>query len=303
MRRRFSFGTCGHDPAVWMTAIFTPLFVMFIAATSAPGAAEDNPHADVLSIGGSVTEIVYALGQEHRLVARDTTSSFPAAALKLPDVGYIRALSPEGVLSVDPALILSEEGAGPPETIAVLRAASIRFVTVPDQYTPDAILEKIRVVGAALDAQPQADKLIAQTQADLKEVVADNAARTGAPKRVMFVLSTQGGRIMAAGSGTAADAIITLSGAVNAVEGIEGYKQIGDESVGLAAPDVILMMDRSGDHSLSDAALFELPAMQLTPAFETRSVVRMNGLLLLGFGPRTAQAIHQLNAAVYATGG
>ena len=75
---------------------------------------------NVLSIGGSVTEIVYALGEEDRLIARDSTSVFPVAAEALPDVGYMRALSPEGVLAVSPGLIISEDGAGPPETIAVL---------------------------------------------------------------------------------------------------------------------------------------------------------------------------------------
>ena len=76
----------------------------------------------VLSIGGSVTEIIYALGEQDRLIARDTTSSYPAEAKNLPDVGYMRALSPEGILSVDPQLIIAEDGSGPPETIAVMRA-------------------------------------------------------------------------------------------------------------------------------------------------------------------------------------
>jgi iron complex transport system substrate-binding protein len=81
----------------------------------------------ILSIGGSVTEVIFALGEQGRLVARDTTSSFSAAAKDLPDVGYMRSLSPEGVLSVTPGLILAEEGSGKPETIAVLEAADIPF--------------------------------------------------------------------------------------------------------------------------------------------------------------------------------
>ena len=64
------------------------------ALTAAPGFAEEPDR--IVVIGGSVTEIVYALGQQERLVARDTTSNHPPEVEALPDVGYIRALSPEG---------------------------------------------------------------------------------------------------------------------------------------------------------------------------------------------------------------
>ena len=101
--------------------------------------AESHKAERILSIGGSVTEIVYALGEEDRLVARDTTSTHPPDAQSLPDVGYMRSLSPEGVLSVAPDLIVAEDGAGPPETIALLNAASIPFVTVPDRYSAEGV--------------------------------------------------------------------------------------------------------------------------------------------------------------------
>ena len=95
--------------------LIASLAAIFFAS---PNHAED-PASRVVSIGGAVTEIVYALGEEARLVARDTTSNYPPEATALPDVGYIRRLSPEGVMSVRPDLILSEEGAGPPEALKV----------------------------------------------------------------------------------------------------------------------------------------------------------------------------------------
>ena len=82
-----------------------------------------------------------------RIVAVDTTSLFPAEALKQkPNVGYMRALSAEGVLGLNPSLVLAIEGAGPKETIAVLEAATVPLVRVPDRYTGDGILEKIRLI-------------------------------------------------------------------------------------------------------------------------------------------------------------
>nr|WP_245710928.1 ABC transporter substrate-binding protein [Citreimonas salinaria] len=273
-----------------------------MAVTAATAGAQQA--ADVLSMGGAVTEIVVALGQGHRLRARDATSTWPPEVTDLPDVGYVRALSPEGVLSVEPALILSEEGAGPPEAIDVIRAADLDFVEIPDALTADGILRKIETVGDALGVPDRAAAMSAEVEADLVDAMADAAQPEAEKKRVLFVLSTQGGKINASGTGTAADALIRMAGGVNAVTEYAGYKQITDEAVGLAAPDVILMMDRAGaddtDHGGADDELFAMPAIRLTPAAQSRSVIRMDGLLMLSFGPRTAEAIRRLNAALYA---
>lgn len=284
------------------TAVLTSFFGAAVAVWVASGQAHstERPHAEVLSIGGSVTEIIYALGEDHRLVARDTTSVYPSEADRLPDVGYMRALSPEGVLSVAPGLILSEEGAGPPETIAVLKSAGIPFVTVPDVRDGAGIAEKIRVVGEALGVPEKADILAANVQAEMAQAAA-SAANAAAEdrKRVLFVLSTQGGRVLASGTGTAADAIIQLAGGENAVAGFEGYKPMTDEAVSAANPDVILMMDRSDDHGADNQTLLTMPALRPTSAARNDAVVRMNGLYLLGFGPRTAAAVSELSQALY----
>lgn len=273
-----------------------------VALLALAGASLAQEADRVLSIGGSVTEIVHALGQEHRLVARDTTSTFPPKVTELPDVGYARALSPEGVLSVAPSLILAIEGAGPPDAIEVLAQSGVTFVSIPEAQSADGILAKITAVGAALGVPDRAEALATETRAALDTA----AARTSevpeaARKRVLFILSLQGGRILASGRDTQAAAIIEMAGGINAVTGFDGYKQMTDEAVAEAAPDVILMMDRTGDHAILDEQLFALPAIRTTPAGANDSIVRMNGLYLLGFGPRTAGAALDLNRALYGT--
>lgn len=271
-----------------------------IAALLLPNTARSEEAQNIVSIGGSVTEIVYALGQEGRLVARDTTSSFPAAAQELPDVGYMRALSPEGVLSVSPELIIAEDGSGPPETIAVLEQASIPFVTIPDSFSREGVVEKIKAVGIALNVEEAGNALAAEINAQL--LAAEESAQAIPMEdraKVLFVLSTRGGRINASGTNTAANGIIEMAGGINVISDFEGYKQLSDEAVSALAPDVILMMDRGGDHSAANEELFGMPALQGTPAAMNQNVVRMNGLYLLGFGPRTANAVTDLNEALY----
>lgn len=273
--------------------------VLGIVASASDLRAE-GARADVVAIGGSVTEIIYALGQEDRIAARDTTSTYPESATALPDVGYMRALSPEGVLSVGPTLILSEAGSGPPEAVDVLQGAGVEFVMLEEAVDGTGIGAKTRAVGAALGVPEEADRLAAQIEQDLEAATAAAADAAGhTPKRVLFVLSAEGGRIMASGSGTAADAMIRLAGGVNAITGFEGYKPLSDEAITRAAPDAILAMDRGGDHEITRDALLALPAIATTPAAEAGTLIRMDGLYLLGFGPRTPAAVAELTAALY----
>ncbi|RUU52498.1 hemin ABC transporter substrate-binding protein, partial [Mesorhizobium sp. M2C.T.Ca.TU.009.01.2.1] len=235
--------------------------------------------------------------EEGRLVARDSTSSYPEAAAKLPDVGYMRALSPEGVLSVNPSGILALQGSGPKEAVDVLKQSSVPFIEVPDRFNHEGILEKIRIVGKALAVEAKAEKLAAETDAKLTAAEKQTAAIKDR-KRVLFVLSTQGGKILAAGGDTAADGIIRLAGAVNAVEGFSGYKGMTDEAIVSAKPDVILTM-KGGGPPISEDELFANPAVASTPAGTNRKMVSMWGGYLLGFGPRTAEAIHDLAVELY----
>lgn len=272
--------------------------VMGVAMAALLGTSLDAQSAPsrIASVGGAVTEIVFALGEQNRLVARDTTSNYPATALDLPDIGYIRALSAEGVLSANPDLILSEEGAGPIETLDLLREAAIRIEEVPGGFTSDAIAQKVMAVAQVLGVPEKGAVLAAQVERQIAAAVAevDSAHR---PK-VLFILSTDGGRVMAGGGDTSADAIITLAGGQNAAVGFNGFKPITDEAIVTSGADVILMMDREGDHKADNAALLAHPALGQTAAAQNGAVVRMDGMLLLGFSVRTGQAISQLARAL-----
>lgn len=256
----------------------------------------------VITLGGSVTEIAVALGAESRIIARDTTSNYPASVEALPDVGYIRALSPENVLALDPTLIVAEGDAGPPEAVDVLKAAGIPFVIVPEASDPAGIEAKIKAVAAALDLPAEGEALAAKVNAGL-DAIQTSAAGITTPKRVLFILSLQGGGVMAGGEGTEAEGIIRLAGGVNAATGFQGYKPMTDEAVLAAQPDAILMMDREGDLSIANADILAQPALSQTPAARTETIIRMDGMLMLGFGPRTPAAADALHAALYGSEG
>lgn len=287
------------SPLSTLQAMMGAALLALFAIGLARGAVAETRPMRIVSVGGSVTEIVYALGQAHRLVARDTTSNFPAEARALPDVGYVRRLSPEGLLSVAPDMILAEEGAGPPETFEVLAHTGLPIVTIPMGFDLPAVQDKIRAVAAALGEEKAGDNLAAQVTADVEEATRLAGLRD---QKVLFVLSMQGGRIMAAGGNTAAQGVLALSGAQNAITGFDGYKLVSDEAVLSAAPDVILMMQSHRPGAVTAADVLAHPAIAATPAGRAQAVLQMDGMLLLGFSVRTGQAVSELAAGLAAAG-
>ncbi|MCP4560943.1 MAG: ABC transporter substrate-binding protein [Bosea sp.] len=253
----------------------------------------------IVAAGGVVTEVLYALGQQDKVVGVDTTSQWPPEALKdKKSVGYVRALSAEGVLSLKPSQVIAVEGAGPPDALALLKESGTPITMIPEALSPEAVVGKIAAIGKAAGVAEPAQQLAATVKGRFDEL---DKLRAGLPKqkRVLFVLSLQNGRIMVGGRATTADAIITLAGGVNAADAVEGFKPMTDEAIITAAPDVILMMRFSSAHNASPEEVFAMPAFSETPAAKQKSLIRMDGLYLLGFGPRTPNAARDLMAELY----
>jgi iron complex transport system substrate-binding protein len=252
----------------------------------------------IASIGGSVTEILYALGLEDRIVAVDLTSDFPARAQQKPSVGYMRTLAPEGVLSVSPTLVLAIEGSGPKDTIDVLEKASVPFVIVPEAHDAAGVVAKIRFVADAVGEHEKGAALADEVAADLAAV---SAARPpeGERRKALFVLSMAGGPPMVAGEGTTAADMFALAGIDNALTDIKGYKPASLEASMDAMPDAVVMMTRPDQAATTPDEVFAGPAFAGTPAARDKRLVTLPGQYLLGFGPRTAQAARDLIAGVY----
>ena len=137
----------------------------------------------------------------------------------------MRQLSAEGVLGLNPSAVFAMQGPGPKETMDVLEAAKVPLVLIPETFTEQGLLEKIKLVGHAMGADGRAACLTAAVANDLAQL-RELRAKVTKPVRVMFVMSLLNGRAMVAGHKTAADEIINLSGGINAIDSYDGYKTI-----------------------------------------------------------------------------
>ncbi len=269
-------------------------WALVLGLVSAPATGAER----LVALGGDVTEIVYALGAGDRLVAVDATSDHPPAAEELAELGYFRRLAAEPIVALEPDLVLASAASGPPVVLEQLRAADVALSIVPDEPGVEGVVAKIAAVGQALGREAEAAALAREVQAQVAQArarVADAARRP----RVLFVLNVGRGAPLAAGADTSAAAIIDLAGGRNAVGGFDGYKPLSQEAAIAAAPDVVLVPAHTLEAAGGPAALLDRPELRHTPAAAGGRVVAMDGLLLLGFGPRLGQAVSQLARALH----
>lgn len=252
----------------------------------------------VVAIGGSVTETVYALGVGDRLIGVDSTSLYPEAATRLPQVGYMRQISAEGVLSLRPSLVLSTTAAGPAAAFDQLRGAGVATLVLADAYDFDSVVHKIDGIGRALGRETAASGLIATRRTEMA-ALADTLSRARRSPKVLSLLSIGQGPPQAAGHATAADGIIRLAGGVNAITGYAGYRPITAEGALALAPDAIMVPAQTLHAMGGIDRLLDTAALSLTPAGKARRVFALDALLLLGFGPRTPEAAHRLAAFLH----
>jgi len=265
--------------------------VWLLAVSAGSLLAEDAPK--VVAAGGAVTEAIYALGAENCLVGVDTSSVYPEAATKLPQVGYLRMLSAEGVLSLKPDVVITTVEGGPPNVLEQIRGAGVQVLQLSNDHSAAAAEERIRKIATAVKAEAKAAEVIESLRRDLK-TAEDRVKASGGKPKVLFIYARGGGTVNVSGAGTAANAMIVLAGGENAVAGYEGYKPLTAEAAVAAAPDFILVTTRGLESAGGIDAFLKQPGLELTPAGKNRRVIAMDDLYLLGFGPRLGQAALEL---------
>ena len=278
-------------------AVIALVALTLVACARASDEVRNGPPQRIVTVGGAVTEAVFALGAGGEVVAVDTTSVFPDETGRLPRVGYQRALSAEPILALDPDLVIASADAGPAAAIEQLRAAGVRVEVMPPAESPVAAAARIRAVGVALGRRDDADLLAARVERHAEAAAARARAPGGRP-RALLMYARGGGNLMVSGRATAGAAMLELGGADNVIDGYHGYKPLSAEALVAAAPDVIVVPAGALRALGGIDGLLAQPGVAETPAGRARRVVAVDDLLLLGFGPRLGDGIDQLAAGL-----
>jgi iron complex transport system substrate-binding protein len=249
----------------------------------------------IVPLNGDITEVVYALGLGSNVVGADISATYPPEASKLPSIGYQRTLSAEGIIALNPTVIIGNEGAGPPEVIEQIKQVGIPVVIIKSTTTLEGVGVKIRAVGKALGVPNRAEVLAKQTEKEIQDALTLAGKAKENPKvAFLYLRGASVQHIMGANSG--ADSLIVAAKGtdVGASAGIQGSKPITPESLVTASPDVLLVLTAGLQSVGGVEGLLQIPGVAQTPAGQNKRVINMDDQYLLGMGPRTGQALMEL---------
>ena len=264
-----------------------------------PAADEDEeqiaPGTRIITLFGDLTEVVYALGAQEFLVARDTASIYPPEAEALPNLGFNQQLSAEGILAFSPTIIFATPQAGPDATLEHLREAGVEIVLIEEDDDLDAPAAKVRTVGNALGIPHRAEALASDIERRLDEVRGSIPESERGPE-VLFLYLRGATFQFAGGEGSPSQVMIEAAGGIDAgaAAGLSSFQALTPEALVAADPEVLLLMEGGVESVGGIEGLLEIPGIAETRAGRARRFIIMDDLYLLDFGPRAPDALADL---------
>lgn len=256
-----------------------------------------NPGIDttrIVSLNGTLTEILCELGLEENLVGIDITSNYPVSVLQLPKAGYNRNINAEAVIAMNPSVIFAIEKSIKAETTEQFKSAGIPVVFFVQDYSIEGAKQLISRVADTLGLSSKAPAVIQKLEKDIA-VIPRYPDKPG----VLFIYARGSGSMSVGGKNTPVAKMIELAGGENAASDIEDYKPYTSESLVERNPDVLLLLE-SGLESLNGPeGLLQMPGVIQTNAGKNKKIITMDGHLLTGFSPRLGIAVSELSKLIH----
>jgi len=269
-------------------------------------APTDSKDARYVVISPIYNEIIWALGAQNTVVGIDLSTTYPPEVKNVQTVGYHRALSAEGILSLHPTAVIHDNNIGPPQVVQQLQQLNIpmkTFAAKNDSF--DGTKALIREMGAYFHKEARAEELCntldTQRAASLEKVkqYKDHprvaVIHFGRASNVYMVVGKGGG-----GDGGGVSQMIELAGGEMAVENRGMQRMESPEIIAQANPDVILLTDYGYDRlNGSMDQIKALPGVATSNAARDNRIFRIEENVLNYFGPRSGENIAKVAAIIH----
>ncbi len=272
---------------------------LFIAANTnaAITPSETEEPMRIVTAGGSITEIIFALGKGDKIVAADSTSLFPAEARQLPKIGYFRQIGAESVMSFQPTKLIGAQAMGPDATLAQIRDAGVDIHVLGENRSYQGLQSMVQEIGSILGRQQQAEALVADMDKRVNALtsVSRDAAKQN-PVTALYVLSNADRGLTVAGQNTVPQALFEAARINNAASQIKNYKLMDNEAIVKNNPDFIILASHRFPEADAIKQICQHPAIRFTNAGRECRVLTMDSSMSLGLSTRFPEALAQLIA-------
>ncbi len=266
------------------------LFSLFTSCKNNENQIIDITDHRIISLSGSITEILAELGFQKQIIGVDVTSTYPQdIKQQAKDLGHVNGLSIENIIALQPTLVLASENLKP-ELINSLKGAKIQVKIITKEESISGTKKFIKDVAQAIGDDSAYVKLVEQIDTD-----ANGLQQFETKPKVLFIYARGAGTLMVAGKNTPMEKMIAIAGGENAVNDFEDYKPLTSESLIQTNPDYILLFEKGLESLGGIDGLLEIQGISQTNAGKNRKVITMDGALLSGFGPRVGKAAKELN--------
>ena len=252
----------------------------------------------IVCVSKHLTEMAFALGEGKTLVGVDLSSTYPDSAKQIKTVGYHRALSPEGIIAMNPDLVIHSNDIGPETVIPQITKVGLKVKTFGSANTIDSAKMTLKELANFYGVPEKADVIIKQMDASINAAADSLKAMhlTKKPK-VMIIHFGRASNIyfVMSGRNGVGDKMIELAGGETAIYDAKGAKQLSAEAIAAANPDVIIATDFGFDQMGNmDKFIAGVPGVALTNAGKNKNIIRFEEHDLVYFGPRSGANILSL---------
>jgi iron complex transport system substrate-binding protein len=260
----------------------------------------------IIVIGQEYNEIIWDLGAQQNVVGVDFSSTYPPEVKKVQTVGYHRALSAEGILSLKPTLIIHDGSVGPPQVMQQLASLKIPTKTFTAKNNSlDGAKALIREIGAYFHQDAKAEELCKKIDADLAKSQEEVKKYTDQPKVAVIHFGRASNVYLVVGSGGegdggAAGQMIQWAGGRMAIEKRGMERMASPEVVAKANPDVILMTEFGYDRlNGSMDQIKALPGVATSNAARDNRIYKVAEHELMYFNPESGANLAKVAALIH----
>ena len=247
----------------------------------------------IVSLNGTITEIICATGHEENIVGTDITSTYPEEINRVPKIGHVQNIQAEGIISLNPTIVFAKENELKPQLLKQIKAANIEIALFKQEYTVEGTRQLIKQITNKLFASKKGEILIE----NLDKKIAKIQPLSTKPK-ILFIYARGVGTLMVAGKNTQMESMIELVGGKNSATKFNDFKPLTPESLVASNPDIILLFSTGLESLDGEMGLKNIPGLSETNAGKNKAFIAMDGQYLAGFGPRLGEAALELNEKI-----